>query len=304
MDSTRPVNRLISASGWIILAYALAFGAAAGAASLYAGKSHIAAAFAGDLAATAVVYVFGRIFRNSSFYDPYWSLAPLVIATYWTVTAVKKPGIGQFVILALIGLWGFRLTWHWARNWRGLGHEDWRYTELRRKSNGWYWLVELAGIDLMPTLVVFLGCFSVYPALTSHHDFGVTEVIAILFTSAAIVIESAADKQLSAFIKAPHTVSDIMKNGLWAYIRHPNYLGEIMFWWGLFLFGAVSGAGHWWMIAGPLTVTALFIFVSIPMMDRISSMFPRRPSIPANFWPGNYRRSCRVSINRERRRAG
>jgi steroid 5-alpha reductase family enzyme len=275
VDTGNTPGKLVSARAWVILAYVLALGAAVGAAGLYPGKSRIIAALAGDIAATAVIYVFGRIFRNSSFYDPFWSLAPIAISAYWAFTAGAKPGIEQFIILALVLLWGLRLTWHWARNWRGLGHEDWRYTELRRKSDGWFWLVELAGIDLMPTLVVFLGCLAVYPSLTSRHNFGVMDIIAIVFTCAAVFIESAADEQLEAFIKAPHAEGDVMSSGLWAYLRHPNYLGEIMFWWGLFLFGAVSGAGHWWMAAGPLTVTALFIFISTPMMDRRN--FERRP---------------------------
>ena len=142
---------------WVILAYALALGAAVAAAGLYPGKSRIFTVLIADLAATMVIYIFGRIFRNSSFYDPYWSLAPIAITGYWAATGLEKPGIGQLAMLAVIAFWGLRLTWHWARNWGGLGHEDWRYTELREKSKKWFWLVELAGIDLMPTLVVFLG---------------------------------------------------------------------------------------------------------------------------------------------------
>ena len=271
---------------WVILAYALALGAAVAAAGLYPGKSRIFTVLIADLAATMVIYIFGRIFRNSSFYDPYWSLAPIAITGYWAATGLEKPGIGQLAMLAVIAFWGLRLTWHWARNWGGLGHEDWRYTKLREKSKKWFWLVELAGIDLMPTLVVFLGLLSVYPGLTSRRDLGLTDILAVLFTSAAVFIESAADAQLGKFIKTPHADGDVMSGGLWAYIRHPNYLGEIMFWWGLFMFGAVSGTGHWWMVAGPLTVTALFIFISVPMMDRHN--FERRPGyrIQARKLPG------------------
>jgi steroid 5-alpha reductase family enzyme len=59
-----------------------------------------------------------------------------------------------------------------------------------------------------------------------------------------------------------------MESGLWTYSQHPNYLGEITFWWGLYLFALASGLSHWWTIIGPLTITALFVFISVPMMDR------------------------------------
>ncbi len=275
MDAGNTPGKLVSARAWVILAYSLALGAAVVGAWLYPGKSLILTALIADLTATMVIFLFSRIFHNSSFYDPYWSLTPIALTAYWGFAYGAKPGFGQIIIFALVVFWGLRLTWHWARNWRGLGDEDWRYTKLRGKTKGWFWLVELAGIDLMPTLVVFLGCLSLYSGLTSRHNFGLMDIIAVLFTSTAVFIESAADEQLEAFIKTPHAAGGIMSSGLWAYIRHPNYLGEIMFWWGLFLFGAVSGAGHWWMVAGPLTVTALFIFISIPMMDRHN--FERRP---------------------------
>ena len=66
-----------------------------------------------------------------------------------------------------------------------------------------------------------------------------------------------------------------MTTGLWAYSRHPNYFGEIMFWWGLFIFALAADSCYWWTIAGPLVITILFLFISIPMMDKRS--LGRRP---------------------------
>ena len=227
--------------------------------------------FTADIAATLVIYTFARMFRNASFYDAYWSVAPLVIALYYTLVASSGDVvfIRQVLVVTLVFIWGIRLTLNWARQWRGLGHEDWRYANFRSKSKGWFWIVELMGIEMMPTTIVFLGCLSLYPALaTGTNPFGVLDWIAIVVTAGAIILETTADEQLRKFVKANPRPGKIMSTGLWSYSRHPNYLGEIMLWWGLFLFAISADLSYWWVVVGPVAMTLLFIFISIPMMDK------------------------------------
>jgi steroid 5-alpha reductase family enzyme len=260
------------------LAYILALGVAVLVAYALGERHPILIAFVADIAATLVIYAFSRIFRNASFYDAYWSVAPLAIALYWTLAAVSENVVfaRQVVVVTLVFLWGLRLTYNWASQWQGLGHEDWRYADFREKSKRWFWLVELWGIDMMPTMVVFLGCLSLYPALSTGTDaFGPLDGIAIAVTAAAIIIEATADEQLRRFVKTKRQPGEIMATGLWAYSRHPNYFGEVMFWWGLFIFALAADSSYWWTIAGPLVMTLLFLFISIPMMDKRS--LGRRP---------------------------
>jgi len=161
--------------------------------------------FTADIAATLVIYTFARMFRNASFYDAYWSVAPLVIALYYTLVASSGDVvfIRQVLVVTLVFIWGIRLTLNWARQWRGLGHEDWRYANFRSKSKGWFWIVELMGIEMMPTTIVFLGCLSLYPALaTGTNPFGVLDWIAIVVTAGAIILETTADEQLMVLLEA------------------------------------------------------------------------------------------------------
>ena len=231
-----------------------------------------------DIAATLVIYAFARVFLNASFYDAYWSVAPLAIALYYVLGASSGDAVftRQVVVVTLVFIWGVRLTYNWARQWRGLGHEDWRYANMREKSKRLFWIVELSGIEMMPTIIVFLGCLSLYPALsTGTSPLGALDWVAIVVTSAAIIIEATADQQLRRFVKTNPQPGKIMSTGLWAYSRHPNYLGEVMFWWGLFLFALAADLSHWWVFVGPLAMTVLFIFISIPMMDKRN--LERRP---------------------------
>jgi steroid 5-alpha reductase family enzyme len=59
-----------------------------------------------------------------------------------------------------------------------------------------------------------------------------------------------------------------MTGGLWAYSRHPNYLGEVIFWWGLFLFALATDSDYWWTIIRPVAITTLFVFISIPLVEK------------------------------------
>jgi len=258
------------------------------------GEHHpILIAFVADVAATLVIYAFARYFKNASFYDAYWSLAPIAIAIFFLLAAACDACYErQVAVIALVSIWGLRLTYNWARGWRGLGHEDWRYAAMRAKHRRRFWLVELIGIEMMPTLVVFLGCLSLYPAIafgknwcgdleafmgrpyTGANPWGILDCAAATITAAAILIETIADEQLRRFAKTAQP-GQIMDKGLWKYSRHPNYLGEVAFWWGLYLFALAAKPSYWWMVVGPIIITALFLFVSVPMMDRRN--LERRP---------------------------
>ncbi|HEX7500673.1 MAG TPA: DUF1295 domain-containing protein, partial [Polyangia bacterium] len=89
-----------------------------------------------------------------------------------------------------------------------------------------------------------------------------------LIAGLAIAIETVADHQLRRYLRSPHSKDGILDKGLWAICRHPNYSGEILFWWGLFLFGVAANPGWFWSVVGPLSITLLFVFVSVPWMDR------------------------------------
>jgi len=265
----------VESFGLVVLAYLVALAAAlwigAG-----AGERHpVGALLAADLVATAIVFAFSLRLDNGSVYDPYWSVAPPLIALYWIALASDASAVRQVVVTALVLAWAIRLTWNWARGWQGLHHEDWRYLDLYASAPMPKWAISLFGIHLFPTLQVFLGCLPLIPALArGGAGFGALDGIALIVTGGAILVETVADEQMRRFARTK-AEGDVMQEGLWAWSRHPNYFGELSFWWGLWLFGLAADASWWWTIAGPLAMTAMFHFASIPMLDRRS--LARRP---------------------------
>jgi len=251
--------------------YVAALGIAVGAGYLLRSNNPVLIAAVADVAATVAVFVFSVIFNNSSIYDPYWSLAPLPVALYW-MFVLPSPApvlIRHISVMVLLSVWAVRLTYNCFRRWKDLSHEDWRYVEIRRKTGRLYWPASFFGIHLFPTIIVFAGCLSLYVALsTGIRQFNLLDIAAIFVTGMAIIIEAKADWDLKNFLATRKSVDENISNGLWAYSRHPNYFGEVLFWWGLYLFALAANPGFWWVIIGPVCITGLFVFISVPMMDR------------------------------------
>lgn len=261
----------------VTLAYVVALAVAIASVAALQGMHPLAVVLGADVAATLAIFAFSYAFANSSFYDPYWSVVPPVIGLYLAAlpAARSAPELRKLLVLALLFAWGLRLTLNWARGWTGLQHEDWRYVEIRERTGRHYWLASLTGIHLFPTLQVYLGCLALWPALvTGTRPVGLLDGLAAAVTAGAIVIELVADEQLRAFRRSARPGA-IMSGGLWAWSRHPNYFGEIAFWWGLGLFGLAADPGAVWCLVGALAISIMFVTASVPMIDR--RMLARRP---------------------------
>src|SRR5262245_36093140 len=162
--------------------------------------------------------------NNGSVYDPYWSVIPPLIALYWIGNVRHALPLRQAVVTTLIFLWGIRLTYNWARGWPGLHHEDWRYIDLYAAGMP-KWFISFFGIHFFPTIMVFLGCLPLIPAIAYGGRWRLLDSVALVVTAGAILIELVADEQLRRFNRTKERGA-IITDGLWAYSRHPNYFGE------------------------------------------------------------------------------
>jgi steroid 5-alpha reductase family enzyme len=230
-----------------------------------------------SLTATLGLFVASFVSGNASTFDAYWMVAPpAACAWLFTLASPDASRPRAALVTALTAIWAARLTWNWIRSWAGPGHQDWRYVEIAKQSGRLYPLANLVGIHLFPAFLVWLGSLSLVPAIaTGTAPLGLLDALAVLVTGGAIAIEALADEQLRRHRLAAHPPGTIMEEGLWAYSRHPNYFGEISFWVGLFVFGLAADPSAWRCAIGPLAMIALFVFGTIPMMEKRS--LARRP---------------------------
>jgi len=267
----------------VTLAYVVALAAAWGTLRLLGPMPPLLAIFLADTAGTVVIFAWSRAFDNSSFYDPYWSVPPRVIAAWLPFSGL--PGVAPLgprhaLMAAVTFAWGARLTYNWLRGWEGLEHEDWRYVDFRKQYPRGYWPFSFAAIHFFPTVCTFASGLPMWPAATSTAPLGPLDAVGAAIALGATVIEGLADAQLRAYRKdcAERGVrGEICEVGLWGWSRHPNYFGECSFWVGVWVIGvAASPADALWTSVGPLGIVALFVFGTIPLAEKRS--LARRPA--------------------------
>lgn len=258
-----------STAGWMVLLAYLAAGAAAWltVTMLPQDMSILGKTFLADIAATLVIFAAGRIARNASIYDPYWSVAPPVIYAYWFYALSPPISTGAAGIIILFLLYSVRLTWNWAHRWEGMHHEDWRYREFRSRFGRAFPFVELFGIELFPTVMVFIASIPIYVLFAyPAAAFSLWVLIGCAVTAGGIILEYVADVQMDRFKKEGS--GSIMTKGLWGISRHPNYLGEIMVWFGAGFCGLASPAAGVLLLICPILMLVMFLTVSIPWIER------------------------------------
>lgn len=254
----------------VALIYLLAYGVGVLAALPF--DNRIVRFFMFDLAATVVTFVFSAALSNSSVYDPYWSLTPMVMAV-WLFVEAKAFSVWQILFLLAFCLWSVRLTVNWILVFTDFSYEDWRYRMLREQNGKFmWWIVNFCGIHLVPTLVVFAGMLPLFEICRQPMNALCLPGIAVILFGTAL--EFFADRQMHSFLRTA-TGKTVLSVGLWRYSRHPNYLGEISVWLGTFLAMLPAAPEKWYYGIGFVLMIALFNFISIPMAER--RQLARRP---------------------------
>ncbi|MDD3831853.1 MAG: DUF1295 domain-containing protein [Clostridia bacterium] len=221
-----------------------------------------------DICVTIFIFIFSLIFNNASVYDPYWSVQPIIIVVALAIDSSLT--VGRLLILLAVCLWGIRLTTNWAYTFKGLLYQDWRYTELHDKTKQLYPIVNFIGIHLIPTLVVY-GC--ILPAVYLFNfdtPFNAGSIIGFVVSVVAFSVQGIADIQMHRYRlhrQLGKTNQAFMRTGLWKYSRHPNYLCEIIMWYGVAISVVSVLPQYPLLLIGAVANTVLFLCISIPLAD-------------------------------------
>jgi len=239
--------------------------------------------FAWSALAIAVVmfstWVVSLPLRNASIVDPIWSLGFVVVG--WVAFISQHQHVDALrtgVLLALVTIWGVRLSLHlFIRN---AGHgEDYRYKSMRKKYGKKFWLVSLGTVYLVQGILMWVVSLPLQFGIgtsTKTVWWVLPLVLGVLVWLVGFAFESIGDAQLRAFKADPNSAGQVMDRGLWRYTRHPNYFGDASVWWGIFVVSLGAGGWAWIGIIGPVVMTTLLRRVSgVTLLEK--SLVRRRP---------------------------
>ncbi|KAM3135009.1 hypothetical protein pb186bvf_012833 [Paramecium bursaria] len=228
-----------------------------------------------DFIATAIVFIQSYIYKNTSIYDPYWQIPPFYLLFYWIYRA---PIIHNIWIVIVPFVYFTRHNFNYFIFWPGMQYEDFRYPMFKRKfkSDILYWIFSFVGLHEAVTLIIIVGLTPTYFSI--FQSTGIQNIalfyFGVIFALSAITFEAIADWQLLPW--RSRKTDKFIDEGLWRYSRHPNYFGECMFWWGIFIMALGLNLSNWFTIIGPLTLQGLFLFFSIPAMEK--HLLAKRPT--------------------------
>ncbi|MBC7770384.1 MAG: DUF1295 domain-containing protein [Phycisphaerales bacterium] len=202
--------------------------------------------------------------NDPSFVDSWWALG-IVVLVWATYMQIVEPGPHATALLLLGTAWGLRLGVYLLWRWRKHG-ADRRYAKLAERARTKHKLNFAAFAALwvfLPQmfLQLILALPVLVPQISDNMELGPLAHIGIWLAIAGIVFEGVADAQLAHFKSQSDNDGKVMESGLWRYSRHPNYFGDLVTWWAIWLVALDAGAGLW-TLPGPLLITFLLTRVS------------------------------------------
>lgn len=212
------------------------------------------------------LFVLAMVVKDNSIVDIAYGIA--FVLTSWVGFALYASGHPrQWLVVILVTIWGLRLATHIALRKKGEG-EDFRYRQWREEWGDTFVWRSFLQIFMLQGTVVFLVVLPVILVVSQPGDaLGLLDLAGVMVWAFGFLFEAIGDWQLLSFKRDPGNRGKIIQSGLWKYTRHPNYFGEAILWWGLFMI-ALSAPYGVAAIISPLLIDFLLLKVSgIPMLE-------------------------------------
>ncbi|HEX9172768.1 MAG TPA: DUF1295 domain-containing protein [Telluria sp.] len=234
-------------------------------------------ALAAILVAAVAAWALSVVRRDVSIVDSLWSLFILLGLVVYLVAAGLS-GPRTWLVAALVAIWALRLSLYITVRNHGQA-EDRRYQAIRRNNEPHFWLKSLYIVFLLQGFLAWVVCLPALAAVSGQAPTGPLPALlaglGVALWLAGMFFEVVGDWQLARFRRGRPADGAVLDTGLWRYTRHPNYFGEALLWWGMYLLALSTGA--WWAVVSPLLLTFLLLRVSgVALLEK--DIGERRPA--------------------------
>ena len=204
-----------------------------------------------------ISFIPAYIFQTEKFFDLTGSMTYLttVLAALYITDSVK---ISDYVIVSCVVIWAIRLGSFLFMRIHKAG-EDRRFREIKTNFTRFFMTWTLQGMWVSMCLLCLITALSSYSGIILNNVF----YIGLLIFIFGFIIEVVADHQKTVFRKDLKNKDKFISTGLWSYSRHPNYLGEILLWFGVAImsFSSLQGLQYLTLIS-PIFVYILLVYIS------------------------------------------
>jgi len=217
------------------------------------------------MAIQAFFFSFAATLKTDKVTDLSYGLTFIILSIYWLFRASETAGPFEVMLAAMITVWGLRIAGYLLVRILKTGRDK-RFDKMRDKPLRFarFWLLQGVSVWAIMIPAVYL--------LTRGEsaEFGTFAWIGTAIWLAGLVVETYADAQLFRFRFKKDSKGKWIDEGLWHYSRHPNYFGEMLVWWGVFVYGVSIYQGIAWLsVVGPIFITVLLLFISgIPLLEK------------------------------------
>jgi len=223
----------------------------------------IAISFLASLGVNAAFFAVAAIRKTDVVTDLSYSLSFALLALALPDTGAHK--LVQLIASLMVLLWALRLGGYLFGRILRI-KVDHRFDEMRDKPLRFarFWILQAISVAVIMLPVSYLLGRDGAPG------FGPWAVAGAAIWLLGLAIETVSDAQKSAFKGMEKNREHFIVSGLWKYSRHPNYFGEMLVWWGLFVYAVPFLHGAAFAVAiGPAFLTLLLLFVSgIPLLEK------------------------------------
>jgi steroid 5-alpha reductase family enzyme len=195
-----------------------------------------------------------------------------VVGSLFCIFRSGELSASSMILLSIITVWALRLSIYiFIRNYGK--NEDFRYRKWREEWGKYFYLRSFFQVFILQGFFLWVigapvwFCLLSSPLANVGFDVDALLVIGILIWMIGFLFETIADIQMTHFKRNRVSPHSIMTRGLWKYSRHPNYFGECLLWWGIYLV-CLKGGSPYWTAIGPIAITFLLLKVSgIPILE-------------------------------------
>lgn len=224
--------------------------------------------FGGIMCAMIALWLVSLPLRNAAIVDVFWGPGFVLVGLVTAFAAAPLTPRG-LLILGLVALWALRLSLHiFVRNRKK--PEDFRYAAWRSEHGGrWAW-ISLFQVFLLQGIILWIVSMTVQFGIISRTalTISVAEVSGILLWITGFMFQTVGDAQLARFKRDPSNHGAVLDRGLWRFTRHPNYFGEALIWWGIWLMTVSVELGPF-LVFSPLLMHWLLVRISgVALLER------------------------------------